>query len=405
MTSLSTAIFEPAARPAPVRATRRTRLAEIQATAQPAVDATDAATEAHAALRSSRRTIAVAVPAAPQPCAEAVAVVQPKTPILRTRRTRLRLLTEEAAAAAELSVEPAPVAEASLPAPVEDAQPSLVRPLPAFRPAPAVTQEELNRLTQRNTKKNQVAFNRIKLETVFLDYARPPSPTSKIRRAFGSEGSLGSSTTKEGREARAAKRRNALRSSADGSELAALAEELKAEPVSLTETEPLKQHFRAAGDDEQYFTPQRTGGALKSAAAGRGRSPGSNPSSASASPRRREPKRVKWDRALVYEGPLDGDSCSSGDGILKVSLPRTSLHGQPADPRSDRSPSTSTSGATRLPSPASASPRRSPSACAFSRTSSRTSLRLSLSIPFVHTILFCPPLVFVGECVKSAGTV
>ncbi|BGP30139.1 hypothetical protein JCM10296v2_001891 [Rhodotorula toruloides] len=316
-TEVSTTIFEPSARPASVRATRRTRLADIQATAPPTTDAPDAVTEPPATLRSSRRTIAVA-PAQTEPAAEPAVIAQPKTPILRTRRSRLRLLTEEAAAAsaAESTAEPEPTVQSS-PAPADDAQPATARPLPSFRPAPAATQDELNRLTQRNTKKNQVAFNRIKLETVFLDCPRPPSPTSKIRKAFGSEGSLGRTTTKEGREARAAKRRNALRSSLDGSELAALAEELKAESGSSMEAEPPKQHFRAAGDDEQYFTPQKAGGALKSAAAGRKRSPGSGSSSANASPRRQEAKRVKWDRALVYEGPLDREARSNGDSILK----------------------------------------------------------------------------------------
>ncbi|GAA6032987.1 hypothetical protein NBRC10512_001483 [Rhodotorula toruloides] len=316
--SVPTTIFEPSARPASMRATRRTRLAEVQATVPPSTDAPDAVAELPTTLRSSRRTIAPTVaPVQPEAATEPAALVQPKTPILRTRRSRLRLLTEEAAnAAAEPSAEPEPTV-VSPPAPVEDAQPATTRPLSSFRPAPAVTQDELNRLTQRNTKKNQVAFNRIKLETVFLDCARPPSPTSKIRKAFGSEGSLARTTTKEGREARAAKRRNALRSSLDGSELAALAEELKAESGSSMEAEPPKQHFRAAGDDEQYFTPQKAGGAWKSAAVGRKRSPGSGSSSASASPSRQETKRVKWDRALVYEGPLDRDARSNGDSILK----------------------------------------------------------------------------------------
>ncbi|BGP22872.1 hypothetical protein Rt10032_c08g3732 [Rhodotorula toruloides] len=319
-TTESIAIFEPSARPAPVRATRRTRLAEIQPTVPPTTHAPDEVPETPATLRSSRRTIASTVaPAPPDEASTEPLAVQPKTPILRTRRSRLRLLTEEAAAAAaaELSAEPAHVAELPLPATVEDAQPAVTCPLPSFRPAPAVTQDELNRLTQRNTKKNQVAFNRIKLETVFIDCARPPSPTSKIRKAFGSEGSLGRTTTKEGREARAAKRRNALRSSLDGSELAAFAEELEAESGSSVQGGSLKHHFRAAGDDEQYFTPQKAGGALQSVAAGRKRSPGSGSSSASASPRRQGPKRVKWDRALVYEGPLDRDAASKGQGIIK----------------------------------------------------------------------------------------
>lgn len=355
-----------------MRATRRTRLAEVQATAPPSTDASDVVVEPPATLRSSRRTIAPTVaPVQPEPVAEP-AVVQPKTPILRTRRSRLQLLTEEAAAVtAEPAAEPEPVVQSS-PAPVEDAQPATARPLPSFRPAPAATQDELNRLTQRNTKKNQVAFNRIKLETVFVDGARPPSPTSKIRKAFGSEGSLGRTTTKEGREARAAKRRNALRSSLDGSELAALAEELKAESGSSIEAELPKQHFRAAGDDEQYFTPQKAGGALKSAAGGRKRSPGSGSSSASASPRRQEAKRVKWDRALVYEGPLDREARSNGESILKVRLSRTAICRLLLIQLFLCSPSTSTPGATRPPSPASASPPLSQSACASSRTSSST---------------------------------
>ncbi|GAA6061589.1 hypothetical protein JCM10212_004339 [Sporobolomyces blumeae] len=170
-------------------------------------------------------------------------------------------------------------------------------PVYHFNAAPVVTQEELNRLTQRNTKKNQQAFNKIKVETVYLEENRPPSPTSKIRKSFGSEGSLGRQATKEGREARAAKRRNALRSSLDGS-ASGIGDEGSAN-ASLdgedgSSPRPVA-HYRAPGDDEQYCTPARP--ARSKVGSKKKSSSSSSPITTSAR------KYVKWDKALVYEGP------------------------------------------------------------------------------------------------------
>ncbi|GAA5898050.1 hypothetical protein JCM5296_001465 [Sporobolomyces johnsonii] len=247
--------------------------------------------------RTTRRTAAASAP----PSAPA-APVAPAAPLIpRSARRPPRNIPQE-------SPEPA------LPPPVDNtypaspAQDAPSRPpsslLPNFNPAPAVTQEELNRMTQRNTKKNQQLFNKLKIETVFLEENRPPSPTSKIRRSFGAEGSVGRPTTKEGREARAAKRRNALRSSTDGTAFEAIDAELKAEGTVEAPAVPLA-HFRAPGDDEQYCSPVRP--------VRKGKKKSSSTTTTSV-----EKKRVRWDRALVYDGPKEDESTeSSANGILK----------------------------------------------------------------------------------------
>lgn len=192
------------------------------------------------------------------------------------------------------------------------------RALPIFRPAPVLTQVELNRLTQRNTKKNQQTFNQLKLETVFLDYDRPPSPTSKIRKSS----SLANAASKEGREARAAKRRNALRASVDGSELEALSLELSAEDIDTTPEE----HYRAPGDEEPYSTPSRTTTVVKGAKGG-SRAAGSKKRTSTEAALDSEDggkgaRRVRWDRSLVYEGPRKGYAKPPDASIIviKVSL-------------------------------------------------------------------------------------
>ncbi|GAA5900305.1 uncharacterized protein JCM6883_002804 [Sporobolomyces salmoneus] len=187
-----------------------------------------------------------------------------------------------------------------------------------FNPAPALTQEELSRLTQRNTKKNQQNFNKIKIETVYLEENRPPSPTSKIRKSFGADnsstggggGAMSKEASKESREARAAKRRRALRSSTDGSELETLQAELgqgDGDSLESLKIEPML-HFRAAGDEEQFCSPARP---VK-------KSGGKKKSSVSTSGGK---KQVKWDKALVYEGPRQDALSDLANGILKhVSL-------------------------------------------------------------------------------------
>lgn len=197
------------------------------------------------------------------------------------------------------------------------AMPSLPppRPLPTFRPAPALTQDELNRLTRRNTKKNQQTFNQLKLETVFLDYNRPPSPTSKIRKAS----SLANAASKEGREARAAKRRNALRASVDGSELETLSLELSTEDVDAGP----KEHYQAPGDEEPYSTPVRTTAVLQSAAGSQGADSKKRTSDDAALDQPEDGKaarRVRWDRALVYEGPRAGYAKPRDAGILVIKV-------------------------------------------------------------------------------------
>ncbi|GAA5875449.1 hypothetical protein JCM16303_000627 [Sporobolomyces ruberrimus] len=180
-------------------------------------------------------------------------------------------------------------------------------PLFICNPVPVLTQEELNRLTQRNTKKNQQSFNKIKIETVYLEENRPPSPTSKIRKSFGVGEAASKEASKEGREARAAKRKRALRSSTDGSELETLRAELgegeaTEEAKGASKVEPIV-HFRAPGDEEQFCSPARpvkkSGGKKKSS-----------------STTTTSKKQVRWDKALVYEGPKGDALTEAVKGIL-----------------------------------------------------------------------------------------
>lgn len=188
------------------------------------------------------------------------------------------------------------------------------RPTIVYKPPPALTQDELSRLTQKNTKRNQLNFNKLDVQTVFIDADRPPSPTSKIRRSISNEGSLGRPTTKEGREARAAKRRSALRSSTDGSETALLASELRGIEADAEEGNAMPaMHYRAPGDEEDFFSPVRT---LKTVKSKKKSSTASATAAAADAPR----KCVKWDKALVYEGALAAKSCVHSDPILKVSF-------------------------------------------------------------------------------------
>ncbi|GAA5996312.1 uncharacterized protein JCM10292_007527 [Rhodotorula paludigena] len=312
------ALFEPIPRSAAPRAVRarRTRAteAEVLAAAVPTVTPAPLASIA-ATTRTTRRAAAAAAPsgrAQPPP--------PPVAPVARSARrpTRREPSIEETPA------EPTPPAATQLveEEPLAAAAPAQPRAAPHFHAAPAVTQDELNRLTQRNTKKNQQPFNKLKLETVYLDENRPASPTSKIRKSFGSAGggALEQASTKEGREARAAKRRNALRASADGSELEAFAAELRAEKERTggdDETAPLvpRAHFRAAGDDEQYETPLRGPTTLKSKAAAAKKRSSASPAGAAEG----EPRRVRWDRALVYEGPREGETPAPDSSILRPS--------------------------------------------------------------------------------------
>ncbi|GAA5901359.1 hypothetical protein JCM8208_001776 [Rhodotorula glutinis] len=332
------ALFEPPVRsaappvvrsaaPRAVRA-RRTRAteAELLSAAAPAAVAAPAAGPLApgpvAAARTTRRAAAAAVaPLKPAPASVAPVVRSARRPVRREPSAE-----ETVAAPPSSNEDDAPSAPSSSSSEQDAAESARPRSAPQFHPAPAVTQEELNRLTQRNTKRNEQHLNKLKLVTVYMDTDRPPSPTSKLRRSFGSEApEVVRASTKAGREARAAKRRNALRASVDGSELAQLAADLIAESeaaaegsdatVDEQEDERPQPHFRAAGDDEQYSTPTRAppiknkAGSKKRSSAADGEGEGDA---------RRERKAVRWDRALVYEGPKEGEGRAPDVGILKL---------------------------------------------------------------------------------------
>lgn len=267
------------------------------------------------------------------------AAATPATPL--PRPTRKTLAAAAALREAELlALQPVVAANPEAAAPTRD--------VPVFTPAPVLTQEQWAQLTQRNTRKNKQHFNKLSVDELVLDENRPPSPTSKIRKSVS-----GTSTEsrKEGREDRAKKRRSALRSSLDGS---VVGEDDVVVPASPIEG-PLA-HFRAAGDDEEYSSPVR-GGVLK----GKKKSSLAGP----------ESRRVKWDKALVYEGPVTPHGESAG--ILKVRLLPTSIRwAGELTSDSHNSASHSTSTATRSP-PRSGSPSRprSPLSSASIWTTSR----------------------------------
>ncbi|KDE04561.1 hypothetical protein MVLG_05030 [Microbotryum lychnidis-dioicae p1A1 Lamole] len=247
-----------------------------------------------------------------------------------TRQTRL-LAEDRVAPATPVSEQPT----ALLPRPVRRKKPSIdtiesplepltPRPVLNFQPAPVLTQDELTRLTQRNTKKNQLHFNHHQVIVTHLEVPRPPSPTSKIRKSIGEYGVSGA--TSVGREAKAAKRRNALRSSTDGSEVDLLNSELDATGGAsatgggVARVEQLKTtHYRAPGDEEEYSSPVRPStSSNENKKRGSGATKKTSVGSAPA-------RRVKWDKALVYEGPLEGQGEVKVDGILKVKAPLDSF--------------------------------------------------------------------------------
>lgn len=183
------------------------------------------------------------------------------------------------------------------------------RPPPTFIAPPSLTSDELTQVTQKNTRKNKAHFNKLDIQTIYMEENRPPSPTSKIRRSLGNEGN--GPTTKEGREARAAKRRSALRSSMDGSAERMFSDELGEMPREMEEEkEEILVHFRAPGDEEEFKSPVKVDRKLLKISKGKKVEDAllivSN-------------KSVKWDKALVYEdGAAAVGDMVKVDGIIKV---------------------------------------------------------------------------------------
>lgn len=186
-----------------------------------------------------------------------------------------------------------------------------VTPRPVFNPVPALTQEELMHLTQRNTMKNKAHFNKLDVQTIQMDENRPPSPSSKVRKSLGAPSLAGAASSGD-RGERARNRRSALRSSIDGTGVELLKSELEAERSSAP-VELLLEHYRAAGDEGEFQSPVRP-----IAVKGKGKKKQSTKMSLGV----QERKRVKWDRALVYEGPLESTRAEGEDfleqSILKV---------------------------------------------------------------------------------------
>lgn len=183
------------------------------------------------------------------------------------------------------------------------------RPPPIFIAPPSLTSDELTQLTQKNTRKNKAHFNKLDIQTIYMEENRPPSPTSKIRRSLGQEGN--GPTTKEGREARAAKRRSALRSSMDGSAERMFSDELGEIPREMEEEkEEILVHFRAPGDEEEFKSPVKID--RKGLKTSKGKKVEDTLVVISN-------KSVKWDKALVYQdGAAAVGDMIKIDGIIKV---------------------------------------------------------------------------------------
>lgn len=308
------AVFGSTARPVQPRMTRTTRRTAQVENAQPASNVPPAPVAA-----STRPARAAAARAAAPASAVSTAPGPPPGGRMARKLTRKPPTVDLETISPAEETSPDETKPTVSPAEKEDPPAAPSRPPVSLRPAPVLTQDELNRLTQRNTKKNQQTFNQLKIETVFLDHDRPPSPTSKIRKSSA----LANAASKEGREARAAKRRNALRASVDGSELETFSKELAGDAGSAE-----KEHFRAPGDEEPYITPARRGGALKSSGSSeRAVLKKKKRSSAEAEldgQTTKSERRVRWDRALVYyDAKPDTQAKPSEAGILvtKVSWP------------------------------------------------------------------------------------
>lgn len=189
---------------------------------------------------------------------------------------------------------------------------------PIFNPAPSLTQEELTHLTQRNTMKNKAHFNKLDVQTIHMDENRPPSPSTKVRKSLSStpSGAIGKNG---GRGERANKRRSALRSSIDGTGSSLLDLELAEE----SQTEIL-EHYRAPGDEEEFHSPVRPVTVLKSKGKKKSLSAATKLKIGVEGVVTVERKRVKWDRALVYEGPFESE-LAEGEEVVEISILKVSF--------------------------------------------------------------------------------
>lgn len=189
---------------------------------------------------------------------------------------------------------------------------------PIFNPAPSLTQEELTHLTQRNTMKNKAHFNKLDVQTIHMDENRPPSPSTKVRKSLSNTPSSSSAGGKKGgRGERANKRRSALRSSIDGSGSTLLDLELAEESQNGIKVE--LEHYRAPGDEEEFHSPVRPPTVLKSKGKKKSLSAATKLKIGLEGVVAVERKMVKWDRALVYEGPLESHLIE-GQDVIEVSI-------------------------------------------------------------------------------------
>ncbi|KAH8930036.1 hypothetical protein BT69DRAFT_1315250 [Atractiella rhizophila] len=178
--------------------------------------------------------------------------------------------------------------------------PLVLKKRPSLPSLLRLTDSEVKQLTKENTTANCRLLTHQKVVTIFKEENRPPSPTAKIRRTNSTV------QLKVSREERAIKRR-ALKKSTDSARRASMGlGQLNGEQDEEDDEdeEPL-QHFRAPGDDEQFFSP------VKKRTAGLGRK-----------------KEVKWDKRLV-ERDLEGEELSvpekaeegwDGKGCIKTEM-------------------------------------------------------------------------------------
>lgn len=182
-------------------------------------------------------------------------------------------------------------------------------------PVSELSATALGKLTNNNTKRNEIRVAALDRRFVLLDIPRPPSPSSRIRTV----------AQKESDEAEMARQRRARNRSIMKGEILPLEE-------PFGNVLPLK-HARAPGDEEDYHTPKKTRLAIEMAGGqggssedrisesvpilgeveeedrqrrekGKGKCGQSSDSSDSpTSPPAKRPKFVRWDKLLATAGP------------------------------------------------------------------------------------------------------
>lgn len=165
-----------------------------------------------------------------------------------------------------------------------------------------MTAAALGKLTNNNTKRNEMRVAELDRRFVLLDIPRPPSPSSRIRTI----------AQKETDGAEMARQRRARNRSIMKGEILPLEE-------PANNVQPPLKHPRAPGDDGEYHTPKKTRLAIEMAER---QKDGSEDRISDSVPilgeveeeRRRGEKFVRWDKLLATEGPSQSQETSCSEG-------------------------------------------------------------------------------------------